>query len=42
MEPKVRAAVKFAESRPGRVCIIGSLEKAAEAMAGLSGTRIHE
>ena len=42
MEPKVRAAVTFAESRPGRVCIIGSLEKAAEAMAGLSGTRIHE
>ena len=41
MEPKVKAAVKFAESRPGRVCIIGSLEKAAEAMAGLSGTRIH-
>ena len=41
MEPKVRAAVKFAESRPGRTCIIGSLEKAAEAMAGLSGTRIH-
>ncbi len=41
MEPKVRAAVKFAESRPGRVAIIGSLEKAAEAMAGLSGTRIH-
>ncbi|MCC6098121.1 MAG: carbamate kinase [Olsenella sp.] len=41
MEPKVRAAVKFAESRPGRVCIIGSLDKAAEAMAGLSGTRIH-
>ena len=41
MEPKVRAAVKFAESRAGRTCIIGSLEKAAEAMAGLSGTQIH-
>lgn len=41
MEPKVRAAIKFAESRPGRVCIIGSLEKAAEAIAGTSGTRIH-
>lgn len=41
MEPKVRAAVKFAESRQGRTCIIGSLEHAAEAMAGLSGTRIH-
>ena len=41
MEPKVMAGIKFAESRPGRTCIIGSLEKAAEAMAGLSGTRIH-
>ena len=41
MEPKVRAGVKFAKSRPGRACIIGSLEKAAEAVAGLSGTRIH-
>ena len=29
MEPKVRAAVRFAKSLPGRVCIIGSLEKAA-------------
>ena len=41
MEPKVKAGIKFAKSRPGRVCIIGSLDKAAEAMAGLSGTRIH-
>ncbi len=41
MEPKVRAAIKFVESRPGRTCIIGSLERAAEAIAGLSGTRIH-
>ena len=41
MEPKVKAGIKFAESRPGRTCIIGSLEKAAEAVAGLSGTRIH-
>jgi len=41
MEPKVRAGIKFAESRPGRVCIIGSLERAAEAISGLSGTRIH-
>ncbi len=40
MEPKVRAAVKFVESRPGRVCVIGSLEKAAEAIDGTSGTRI--
>ena len=41
MEPKVRAGVKFAKSRPGRTCIIGSLDKAAEAVAGTSGTRIH-
>ena len=41
MEPKVRAAVRFARSRKGRVCIIGALEKAAETMAGLSGTRIY-
>lgn len=41
MEPKVKAGIKFAKSRPGRVCIIGSLEKAGDAMAGLSGTRIH-
>ena len=41
MEPKVRAAIKFARSRKGRTCIIGALDKAAETMAGLSGTRIH-
>ncbi|OUN88571.1 carbamate kinase [[Collinsella] massiliensis] len=41
MEPKVRAAIKFARSRKGRVCIIGALDKASETMAGLSGTRIH-
>ena len=41
MEPKVRAAVRFCRSRAGRTCIIGSLERAAETMAGLSGTRIH-
>ncbi len=41
MEPKVKAAIKFAESRPGRVAIIGSLEKAAAAANGESGTRIH-
>ena len=41
MEPKVRAAIKFCESLPGRSCIIGSLEKAAEAIEGTSGTRIH-
>ncbi|WP_350454760.1 carbamate kinase [Slackia heliotrinireducens] len=41
MEPKVMAGVKFAKSRSGRVCIIGSLDKAADAIAGKSGTRIH-
>lgn len=41
MEPKVRAAVKFCRSRKDRVAIIGSLDKAPETMAGLSGTRIH-
>lgn len=41
MEPKVRAAIKFVRSRPGRCCIIGSLEHASEAVAGESGTRIH-
>ena len=40
MEPKVRAAIKFARSRKGRTCIIGALDKAAETMACLSGTRI--
>jgi carbamate kinase len=41
MEPKVRAAIKFVRSRPGRACIIGSLEHAREAVARESGTRIH-
>ena len=41
MEPKVRAAIEFCESRPDRVCIIGSLDKAPEAAHGKSGTRIH-
>lgn len=41
MEPKVRAAIKFVRSRPGRVCIIGALDKAPETMEGRSGTRIY-
>ena len=40
MEPKVRAAIAFCEGRPGRVAVIGSLERAAEAVRGESGTRI--
>lgn len=41
MEPKVAAGIKFAKSRSGRVCIIGSLDRAGEAVTGKSGTRIH-
>lgn len=41
MEPKVRAAIKFASSKPGRRCIIGALDKADLALAGDSGTCIH-
>ena len=40
MLPKVRAAVRFARSRPGRSAVICSLEKAALALRGESGTRI--
>ncbi|MDF2879910.1 MAG: carbamate kinase [Clostridiaceae bacterium] len=38
MLPKVKAAVKFAESKPGRKCLIASLDKAKQALAGESGT----
>ena len=41
MEPKVRAAISFCEGRPDRVAIIGALERAADAVRGVSGTRIH-
>ena len=41
MEPKVRAGIKFAKSAPGRVCIIGSLDKAPETIKGENGTVIH-
>ncbi len=40
MLPKVEAAILFAESKPGRVAIIASLEKAALALEGKSGTKI--
>ena len=40
MLPKVRAAVKFAKSRPGRRAVICSLEKAALAVSGESGTAV--
>lgn len=38
MLPKVKAAVKFAKSKPGRKCLIASLDKAKQALAGESGT----
>ncbi|WP_027415746.1 carbamate kinase [Aneurinibacillus terranovensis] len=40
MLPKVEAAVQFAETKPGRIAIITSLEKAAAALRGEAGTRI--
>ena len=41
MAPKVEAAVRFAESGPGRVAVIGALSKAPQIMGGTSGTRVH-
>ena len=38
MLPKVEAAVKFVESKPGRKALITSLEKAKDALAGKAGT----
>jgi carbamate kinase len=40
MLPKVKAAIMFANSKPGRKAIITSLEKAREALAGKTGTVI--
>ncbi len=40
MLPKVKAAMKFAESKEGRKALITSLEKAAEGIAGKTGTLI--
>ena len=40
MLPKIEAALKFAESKPGRKAIITSLDKAVEALAGNDGTWI--
>ncbi len=42
MLPKVQAAVKFAESKPGRTCLITLLEKARDGIAGRTGTRVHQ
>jgi len=41
MLPKVQAGVEFATSGPGRQTVICSLDKAASAMTGHGGTRIH-
>ena len=41
MLPKVEAAIKFAESKPGRVALITLLEKARDGINGKTGTRIH-
>ncbi len=40
MLPKVQAAMSFAQSKPGRKALITSLEKAAEGIAGKTGTLI--
>ena len=40
MLPKMQAAIRFAESKPGRKAIITSLYKAEEALAGKTGTVI--
>lgn len=40
MLPKVKAAMNFATSKPGRKALITSLEKAADGLAGKTGTWI--
>ncbi len=40
MLPKMEAAVKFVESKPGRKAIVTSLDKAVDALAGKAGTTI--
>lgn len=42
MLPKVQAAVMFAKSKKGRKCIITSLDKAKEALAGKTGTVVSQ
>lgn len=42
MLPKVQAAVKFAESKPGRTALITLLEKAKDGIAGKTGTAINQ
>lgn len=40
MLPKIKAAIRFCESKPGRVAIIAALEQVGLALKGESGTRI--
>ena len=40
MLPKIQAAAKFAESKPGRTALITLLEKAKEGIAGKTGTAV--
>lgn len=40
MLPKIRAAVQFVKSKPGRKAVISSLEKAVDALEGKTGTTI--
>ena len=42
MLPKVEAAVRFAESKPGRAALITLLEKARDGIEGRTGTRISQ
>lgn len=42
MLPKVEAAIKFADSKAGRTTIIASLERAKDALAGKSGTKVYK
>ena len=38
MLPKIEAALNFVESKPGRIAIITSLDKAVDAIEGRAGT----
>ena len=40
MLPKVQAAVKFAQSKPGRAALITLLERAIDGIRGKTGTLI--
>lgn len=42
MLPKIEAAFNFVESKPGRIAIITSLDKAVDAIEGRAGTTITE